>query len=359
MNPSILKIRGNVVSGKGKANKFVALRWVTDQLAKNLNMQPYLGTLNLKVKKDDFKSLHSNLKKAIKLVPPSEQGCAGLCLPSIIEGVIKAVIVVPTIGRYYDDQIELIASVNLRNALELKDGDKVNVTVGLNPTSTKPQIFGVILDMDGTLINTFDAFYLAIHEALSNKGYPIPTRRELREVLDKGLSVKDIFFNKFMIADEMDEFITNVSNIFNKIRLENVKPILRTSDALSLMRSCNVKIAIATGSSTPRHLVEQDLKRFKILSYIDVMKLSYDVSRRKPHPDLINSCISELNINAGACIAVGDSSVDVKAGRAAGCLTAAILSGVGSKTILMSEKPTFLEKDVYSLTEKLVLGNWL
>ncbi|MBS41450.1 MAG: hypothetical protein CMM83_07020, partial [Rhodospirillales bacterium] len=46
-----------------------------------------------------------------------------------ISGKIKAAIILPDVKNYPDDQVELIASENVRERLSLQDGDQVNIEI--------------------------------------------------------------------------------------------------------------------------------------------------------------------------------------------------------------------------------------
>ncbi len=64
--------------------------------------------------------------------------------------------------------------------------------------------------------------------------------------------------------------------------------------------------------------------------------------RKKPHPEpLLKACV-DLGVGAGEAAMVGDSRVDVEAGRAAGMPTLAILGGIGDEGLLRAAAPDLL-----------------
>ncbi len=58
----------------------------------------------------------------------AEGYCAGLLFKAFIAD-LECAIVLPQVGNYPPDILEIIAPLNLRTALNLKDGDKLDVTV--------------------------------------------------------------------------------------------------------------------------------------------------------------------------------------------------------------------------------------
>ncbi|MFC2068215.1 HAD family hydrolase, partial [Chloroflexota bacterium] len=66
----------------------------------------------------------------------------------------------------------------------------------------------------------------------------------------------------------------------------------------------------------------------------------------KPAPDGLIKCLRELGLSAEECIFVGDSSLDIMAGRAAGVRTVAIYNGVASKEALAEQEPDCILDDL-------------
>jgi phosphoglycolate phosphatase len=62
---------------------------------------------------------------------------------------------------------------------------------------------------------------------------------------------------------------------------------------------------------------------------------------------------NELGVPIGQCAIVGDSVVDIQAGKFAGAKTIAVLTGLFSRKELEKNKPDFIIKDVNSLPDVL------
>ncbi len=124
-----VRLKGNVFSGTGEGAKFVELPWVKKQIEEKLGFTPYPGTLNMKLLENSV-----NLKKLLKRAKPIEilpnKGfCRGKCFKAHLANGLDCVIVLPEVISYPDNVIEIIAPVNLREKLQLKDGDIVEVMV--------------------------------------------------------------------------------------------------------------------------------------------------------------------------------------------------------------------------------------
>jgi riboflavin kinase len=123
-------LEGKVISGKGSGKKYLELPWVKQQMEEKLGFTPYLGTLNLKLTADGIKQKrHLGKAKSVEICP-AEGYCVGVVFKAFIHGV-ECAIVLPQVVGYPENLIEIIAPANLREALQLEDGDSVAVTVGV------------------------------------------------------------------------------------------------------------------------------------------------------------------------------------------------------------------------------------
>lgn len=123
-------IKGKVFSGKGEGKTFVTLPWAKKQLIEKTGFTPYPGTLNIKLTEDDVKL--KLLKKVDSTeIYPVTGFCRGRCFKAHLLNNVECAIVIPEIADYPDDVLEIIASVNLKGKLQLKDGDSVKVKITL------------------------------------------------------------------------------------------------------------------------------------------------------------------------------------------------------------------------------------
>jgi riboflavin kinase len=67
-----------------------------------------------------------NNAKAIEILP-AEGFCLGRCFKAYLIDNVECAVVIPKIAEYPEDSLEIIASVNLREKLHLRDTDTVEV----------------------------------------------------------------------------------------------------------------------------------------------------------------------------------------------------------------------------------------
>lgn len=118
----MMNFKGRVVSGLGLGKFYATLPWFVAQIRERFGFTPYPGTLNLKVDKDIRMLIES---KANVEIEPTDGFCRGLAIEVFIEGIVKAVVVIPRVVNYPEDLVEIVAAENLRLKLNLNDGDEV------------------------------------------------------------------------------------------------------------------------------------------------------------------------------------------------------------------------------------------
>jgi phosphoglycolate phosphatase/riboflavin kinase len=125
-----ITVTGKIVSGMKKGNFFTNLEWVQDQCQKRLGFKPYPGTLNLDIGSDPI-GIFEQLRKTggIRLVSPDPDFCSGHVYPVSVMGVSGAVVVPAEDVRAHGNHVlEVIAPVNLKEALDVADGDEIMLT---------------------------------------------------------------------------------------------------------------------------------------------------------------------------------------------------------------------------------------
>lgn len=125
-----IKLSGKVFPGRGEGEKFLELPWVKGQIKEKLGFIPYLGTLNVRLSGESAKRRKLLEKATAMQVCPAERFCSGKIFKASI-GVLECAIVIPEVTGYPADVLEIIAPSNLREKLQLADGDPITVTVNL------------------------------------------------------------------------------------------------------------------------------------------------------------------------------------------------------------------------------------
>ena len=101
----------------------------------------------------------------------------------------------------------------------------------------------------------------------------------------------------------------------------------------------------------PNQVIQKELDYFGISQFFTHVVTALDTSKPKPSPEALIRCVKALDIEMCDCIIAGDSVNDVKAGKAAGAKTVAVLSGLFRRDELAKECPDLILPDLNSLPE--------
>lgn len=120
-------LQGIVVTGQGQGRYFTILPWARAQFIDKLGIDPYPGTLNLRLTDPVMQRRWQERRiGSTEVIRPEEpDACAARGFPVEISGSQPAAIIWPQVDAYPEDQIELIAAVNLRQRFGLSDGVEV------------------------------------------------------------------------------------------------------------------------------------------------------------------------------------------------------------------------------------------
>ncbi len=67
--------------------------------------------------------------QGMEIIPEDSSFCTGKCYSVLIEGKLKGAIVLPVVENYPKNKMELIAPMNIKEALSVNTGDILEVEV--------------------------------------------------------------------------------------------------------------------------------------------------------------------------------------------------------------------------------------
>lgn len=123
---------GQVASGLGEGAYFSSLEWLRRQLQAGFGFSPVPGTFNVRISEADiarFAELQQH--SGTPIVPPDAAFCAAKCFRARV-GSVEGALVVPLVPNYRRDILEILAPVYLRETLQVKDGDRVEVHIEIS-----------------------------------------------------------------------------------------------------------------------------------------------------------------------------------------------------------------------------------
>ena len=207
-------------------------------------------------------------------------------------------------------------------------------------------IKGIIFDLDGTLIDSRPTYIKAAHLAFKKLGLKPLTENmalEIPKKIEQHLPL-DLENNT-----ELELFLEIYLNFYYSIS-ESVAKILPYTLSTLKFLSKRVKLSLVTMRSVSKNSLLNELKQFSLGKFFNPIVTAFD-TKPKPAPDPLIKCIKKMNLHKEECLIVGDSVNDIRAGKAAGIKTIAVLSGIYSYDELSIEKPDIIIQNIVSLTD--------
>ena len=126
-----LIIRGKIVSGAGEGVYFTQIDWVQRQCHQKLGFKPYPGTLNLEIALNDLPKIAAmGQKNGVELISPDPRFCNAKAFAVKLRKINGAIIIPEEKVRIHAENIiEIIAPLNIKATLNVKDGALLNVVI--------------------------------------------------------------------------------------------------------------------------------------------------------------------------------------------------------------------------------------
>jgi phosphoglycolate phosphatase len=211
---------------------------------------------------------------------------------------------------------------------------------------------GVIFDLDETIIGSLGPYTEAFNAGTRLFGLEPVTDETIAHFLDEGLRLGQMLVVLFPAVFGEDGERQSCEEEIRRayLELEPRKVVLKpgVKRVLQSLKERGIKIGIVTGRRTTGERKWLELRRLNIHQFVDAMVTGGEAPA-KPAPDGLIKCIRELGLSAEECIFVGDSRVDVAAGKKAGVRTVAVHTGVAGKELLAEQGPDHVLADLNSL----------
>jgi len=180
-----------------------------------------------------------------------------------------------------------------------------------------------ILDVDGTLVDTNYHHALAWHRALHAHGHPVQMWKVHRHIGMGGDQILDSLIGEGAAAEQGEAIRDAEAKAYGEL-IDEVEPLEGARELIERLREAGASVILA--SSAKQEEVDHYLDLLEARELVDDWTTSADVESTKPEPDLVLAALEKAGDDDSA-VMVGDSVWDVKAAKAAGVPTLAVLTG--------------------------------
>jgi HAD superfamily hydrolase (TIGR01509 family) len=212
-------------------------------------------------------------------------------------------------------------------------------------SETKLKAKGIFLDLDGTIVDSREAYCEAARTAFQAIGQKPPEPKATLEIprrLERKQPLNDI------IKGDTQKFLKIYLQTYYAITPQKTKLFPNVPTTLNTL-SKKAKLALITMRAVKKENITNDLEHFGIAKHFTHVVTALDTHKPKPSPEALIKCVKAIDAQICDCIIAGDSISDIKAGKAAGAKTAAVLTGLFSQQELTKEHPDLILKNINKL----------
>jgi phosphoglycolate phosphatase len=191
------------------------------------------------------------------------------------------------------------------------------------------QVDAVIVDLDGTMVDTLGDFSEALNRMLSDLGLPAIAATQIEPMVGKGSEnlIRSVLNHVLVqatyadVAIKIDEFYPKAWDSYqrNYLSINGQYAVVYPGvvDGLQALRAAGLRMACLTNK--PLDFAQPLLQAKGLAVYFDQVFGGDSFERKKPDPlPLLKTCES-LGSTPARTLMLGDSSNDAQAARAAGC----------------------------------------
>ncbi len=191
------------------------------------------------------------------------------------------------------------------------------------------RIRALCFDVDGTLSDTDDLYAQKVQHFLPRFLFRDPARAARRFVMWAEAPGNGLLglADRWGLDDEMMVVIDWV----NRHRKHVPQSFLLVPGVEKMLARLHGRYPMAVVSARNEDGTLAFLDQFDLAKYFDVIVTALSAEHTKPYPDPILLAAKKMNVPPENCLMIGDTTVDIRAGKSAGAQTVSVLCGFGEE----------------------------
>lgn len=198
------------------------------------------------------------------------------------------------------------------------------------------RIRAICFDVDGTISDTDDVYIQKMERVLHPFRMFFPhkeTHRAARRLVMWSEAPGNFLLG---IPDSLgiDDEIASVMEWLNRHRPRPMNNFQLIPGVKEMLQSLATRYPLAIVSARDAASTRDFLDQFELASFFQIIVTAQTAEHTKPFPDPIHYAAEVMHVPSAACLMVGDTTVDIRAGRKAGAQTVGVLCGFGEEAEL-------------------------
>ncbi len=175
-----------------------------------------------------------------------------------------------------------------------------------------PHYQGVLLDLDGTLIDAFQPIIAAMRQTLAEFGLEPMSDEAIKRHTGRGDCSMTALF-----GEQKEAAVARFIEIHDLTYLRDIQPMPGAEALLRYLRQRGIPMAVVT--SKGQYRAEAQIQALGWQKYFTTIVGKLDGRASKPNPEPLLLACTDLGVAVSQAIMVGDGEADMKAAARAGC----------------------------------------
>ena len=215
------------------------------------------------------------------------------------------------------------------------------------------RVKGLCFDVDGTLSDTDDVWVAQLAQSLRfarflfKKGDPRPFARWFVMATETPMNGMYHLMDRLSLDD-------NIAGLYSKLnqkRKNKIRPFQLMKGACELLEYVNTRYPLTVVSARDDASTRRFLDQFNLGGLFRAVVTNQTCEYTKPFPHPVRCAAESMGLKPEECIMIGDTNVDILAGKCAGAQTVGLLCGFGEEKELIRAGADLICKDLVELRE--------
>ncbi|MFM8875529.1 MAG: HAD family hydrolase [Anaerolineae bacterium] len=213
------------------------------------------------------------------------------------------------------------------------------------------RIHALCFDVDGTLSDTDDLYVQKVSKFFPRFLFKDPDHAARRFVMwveapgNALLGLADTL--------HLDDEMIAVIHWLNRRRKHSDKKFLLVPGVDEMLKQLHGRMPMAVVSARDEKGTMRFLEQYDLVKYFDTIVTGLSAVHTKPYPDPVLLAARKMNVLPENCLMIGDTTVDIRAGKSAGAQTLGVLCGFGEDPELRQIGADEIVEDTTKLLEIL------
>ena len=215
-----------------------------------------------------------------------------------------------------------------------------------------PRIKALCFDVDGTLSDTDDVYVQKVERFFPRFLFKDPEHAARRFVMWVEAPGNTLLGLTDTIG--LDDEIVALIDWISRHQKRSSKTFWLIPGVDEMLKELKGHYPMSVVSARDEKGTMRFLEQFNLVQYFDAVITGQSTEHTKPYPDPILFAAQKMGVKPGECLMIGDTTVDIRAGKSAGTQTIGVLCGFGEEPELKKKGADLILKTTSELAELLL-----